>query len=258
MRAYKFYQWFVPWLYLLGILMMVELFIRISRFPEYLLPTPSIVILEIWSKFPLILDHLAITLSEAILGFIGGNICAILFGFLFSSCQPARQGLYPIVVGMQAVPVVALAPFIIIWFGSGITGKAIMAGLICYFPATVISTDGFTKVNRDGLLLLESMGAGWWQIFKTLRLPSAIPGIMSALQVSASLCTIGAVVAELAGASKGVGYLIVRASYEFRTPMLFAVLSLTSLATFFFFKTVQLIGEKYARKYSFSYSVPIY
>jgi NitT/TauT family transport system permease protein len=100
------------------------------------------------------------------------------------------------------------------------------------------------------------MGATWWQIFKSLRFPSAIPGIVSALQVSATLCTIGAVVAELAGANKGVGYLIVLASYEFRTPTLFAVLGMTSFATFLFFKTVQYIGRKYAEKYSFSYSVP--
>lgn len=254
---YRFYRWFAPWLYFTGLLVIVEFIVRISDIPEYLLPAPSVVIVEIYTKFWTILVHLAVTFAEAFIGFLGGNICAIFFGFIFSHWKPARQGFYPIIIGMQAVPVVAIAPFILIWFGSGIIGKAIMAGLICYFPATVTSTDGFSKLNRDGLLLLQSMGASQWRIFMSLRLPSAIPGIMSALQVSASLCTIGAIVAELAGASKGVGYLIVMASYEFRTPTLFAVLSLTSFVTFFFFKAIQLIGNKYARKYSFSYSVPV-
>lgn len=253
----KLYSRLAPWLYFAGILLLVELVVKISNLPEYLFPAPSVVILEIWSKFGTILKHLAITLAEAIMGFVGGNICAFIFGFFFSQWRPARQGLYPIVVAMQAVPVVAIAPFILIWFGSGIAGKAIMAGLICYFPATVISTDGFSRVNRDGLLLLQSMGASWWRIFKSLRLPSAIPGIMSALQVSATLCTIGAIVAELAGANKGVGYLIVMASYQFNTSMLFAVLSMTSIATFLLFKGVQFIGDKCVKKYSFSYSVPV-
>lgn len=257
MYEYKFYRWFVPWLYFAVLLLLVESVLRILRIPEYLLPTPSSVIVEIYTKFFTILYHLAITMTEAVIGFVGGNILAIFFGFLFSHWRPARQGFYPIVVGMQSVPIVAIAPFILIWFGSGIMGKAIMAGLICYFPATVISTDGFSRVNRDGLLLLQSMGANWWRIFVSLRLPSAIPGIMSALKVSASLCMVGSIVAELAGASEGVGYLIVMASYEFRTSTLFAVLSLTTFETFLFFKAVQYMGSTFAKKYSFSYAVPV-
>ena len=135
-------------------------------------------------------------------------------------------------------------------------GKAVMAALICYFPATVISTNGFMRVNRDALLLLQSIGASRWRTFFGLQLPSAVPGILSALEVSATLCFVGAVVAELAGASKGVGYLIVRASYEFDSTRLFAVLTITSIATIAFFALVRYIGSHYARRYRFSYASP--
>jgi len=165
-----------------------------------------------------------------------------------------RQGFYPILVGFQAVPILAVAPFVSIWFGPGILGKAIMAGLICYFPATVISTDGFSRSNRDALFLLRSFGCSRWRIFSALQFPSAIPALVSAFEVSATLCTIGAVVAELSGASKGVGYLILMASYEFRTTTLFAVLAVTSFATLALFKTVQILGKAYVRRYTFSYA----
>ena len=249
-------DWLSPWIYFVVILVFVEAFLRIFDVPEYLLPLPTRVVAAAVAKVSLISKHLLVTLSEALLGFIAGNSCAIAFGFLFSLWRPVRQGIYPIIVAMQAVPIVAIAPFIQIWFGSGMTGKAVMAALICYFPATVISTNGFSKANRDALLFLESLGASRWQVFHRLRFPSAIPGIMSALQVSASLCVIGAVVAELAGANKGVGYLIVSASYEFRTTDLFAILAITSIASFVLFKLVEFVGNVYATKYSFSYAVP--
>ena len=137
------------------------------------------------------------------------------------------------------------------------SGKAVMAGLICYFPATVISTDGFSNVNRDAYAYLSSIGASQWRIFWSLRFPSAIPSMISALQVSVPLATIGAIVAELSGSSEGVGYLILRASYEFQTAMLFAVLILTSLFTVAIFKFVQFMGSKYARRYRLSYAIPI-
>ncbi len=253
----KLRQWLLPWAYFFGLLIAVEIVLRLLQTPEYLLPLPSKVFAGAAAKIALISEHLGITFAEAILGFAVGNLCAVVFGFLFSLWRPIRQGFYPIVVGMQAVPIVAIAPFIQIWFGPGIMGKAIMAGLICYFPATVISTNGFARANRDGMFLLQSIGASQWQIFKSLRLPSAIPSIMSAFQVSASLCMIGAIVAELSGASEGVGYLIVRASYEFRTVDLFAVLVVTSLASFAFFKAVEFLSNVYASKYSFSYAAPV-
>lgn len=247
-------KWLLPWSYLILLLLIAEFFLRILQIPEYYLPTPSRTLETIITDWFIIWEHLTITITEAMIGFICGNVLAIVFGFFFSQWKSLRQGMYPIIVALQAVPIVAIAPFLIIWFGPGITGKSIMAGLICYFPAVVISTDGFSRVNREAYLLLKSMGASWSKIFKLLRIPSAIPEIFSALQVSATLCFVGAIVAELAGANKGIGFLILKASYEFRTAQLFAILAVTSLVTFGFFKIIQVTGKKYAKKYSFSYA----
>ncbi len=246
----------LPATYFVCLLVLVEASVRLLHVPDYLCPRPSAVLREMLVEAPLLLRHLGTTMSEALLGFAGGNACAIVFGMAFSQWRPFRQGLYPLVVGFQAVPIVALAPFVSIWFGPGLLGKAFIAALICYFPATVIATDGFARVNRDALAFMESVGASQWRVFWSLRFPSAIPAIMAALQVSATLCTVGAVVAEISGANQGVGYLILRASYEFRTVTLFAALTVTSIATFALFKTVQAIGAWYGRRYVFSYAAP--
>lgn len=256
MRSTRLWDTALPCVYLVVLLLLVELGVRITQMPEYLLPAPSLVLQEVLRKVPVFLPHLAVTMTEALLGFVGGNVFAILFGFLFSQWRTIRQGFYPLIVGFQAVPIVAIAPFVIIWFGPGLAGKAFMAALICYFPATVIATNGFSRVNRDALAFMMSLGASRWRIFWSLQFPSAIPAIVSALQVSATLCTVGAIVAELSGASEGVGYLIIRASYEFRTVTLFAILAITSVATFALFKAVQLLGNRYGRRFTFSYAAP--
>ncbi len=244
----------LPWICFVALLTFAEVLLRVAHVPAYLIPTPSAILMEMVGSFPNLLRHLRITMIEALLGFVGGNCLAIVFGVGFSQVRFLREGMYPIVVGLQAVPVVAVAPFVLIWFGPGLVGKAIMAGLICYFPATVIATNGFSRVNRDALTFLRSLGATPQQVFWSLRLPGAIPSILSALEVSATLCTVGAVVAEMAGSSEGVGYLIVRASYEFRTATLFSALAVTSLFTFLLFKIVQLLGRHYGYRYSFSYT----
>jgi NitT/TauT family transport system permease protein len=200
------------------------------------------------------MPHLYVTLAEALIGFAVGNSFALLFGALFSQSRVIQKGIYPVIVGLQAVPILAIAPFILIWFGPGLIGKAVMAALICYFPATVISTDGLSRVNRDALALFDSLGASRSTIFWSLRLPAAFPAIISSLQVSATLCIVGAIVAELSGASKGVGYLIIRASYEFRTTMLFAVLTLVSLVTYGFFYLIQTLGRRLSRRFTFNYT----
>ena len=246
-----------PWLWVGLLTLCIEGIVRIFHIPEYLFPLPSSVVIEIFDKAHLILPHLGLTMLEALLGFFLGNLIALTCGILFSQVQSLRQGLLPLFVGIQAVPIVAIAPFVIIWFGPGISGKAVLAALICYFPATVISTEGFANVNRDALAYLTSIGASKWKIFWSLRFPSAVPSIVAAFQVSVTLCAIGAIVAELSGANQGVGYLILRASYEFQTRMLFAVMVLTSIATVGLFFIVKSLGDRYARIYKFSYAAPV-
>jgi len=202
----KNFSVFVSTLILLTIT--IEVFLRVLKIPEYFFPLPSLVFEEIYLKSNIFIPHLLITMGEAIIGFLGGNICALIAAIIFSEIRIVKLSFYPLMVGLQAVPIIAIAPFINIWFGSGLLSKAIMAGLLCYFPAVVIATNGFSSVNNDALSLLKSVGANRWQIFYHLRFPSAIPSLLSALQISSTLCTIGAIVAELSGANQGIGYLI--------------------------------------------------
>lgn len=246
-------RWF-PLVALLALLIVFECCLRIFDVPAYLVPLPSQVLMAIGHGALIIIKHLSYTLAEALLGFIIGNLFAIAFGVIFSVCRIVRNSLFPLIVGLQAIPIVAIAPYIQIWFGPGLLGKVFLAALVCYFPATVISTTGFSRANKDASILLEAMGANRWQTLKYLRIPGAVPSILSALKISASLCMIGAIVAELAGAAQGIGYLILRASYEFRSADLFGYVSITTLVCYLLFKGVELLGNIYAKKYSFSYS----
>lgn len=249
--------WLKSILYFSILLGGTEFVIRAFAVPSYLLPAPSTVIAEMIRISPDLIYHLGITASEALLGFAVGNILAIFFGALICLVRPFREGVYPLLVAFQAVPIVALAPFVNMWFGTGLAGKVVLAALMCYFPATVISANGFAAVNRDALALLYSAGASEGDVFRILRVPSAIPAIFAALEVSATLSTIGAVVAEIAGSNKGIGYLIVRASYEFRTSTLFAALATISLATVAQFKVVHWLGMRLSSRFRFSYAMPL-
>ncbi|MGJ3260801.1 MAG: ABC transporter permease [Rhodospirillales bacterium] len=235
-----------------GVLVIVvvwELAVSFFDIPEYLLPAPTAIFGALVSNFGRIFTNVSITAFEAICGFFIGNALAVVFALIFSNVRSARESFLPLVVGLQAVPIVAIAPFIMIWFGSGYTGKIVMAALICYFPATVVATRGFLTVSSDAHDVLSAMGATRFQIFRTLALPSAIPSVFSAMELSAILCAIGALVAELSGASRGAGFLIIEASYSFKTSMLFAVLVSVAVFTVGWFSLVRMIGDRLSAKY---------
>jgi NitT/TauT family transport system permease protein len=189
----------------LAVCALLELSLKLAKVPSYLIPAPSGVLRAVFTEAHVIVPNLGFTMTEAVMGFVMGNLGAFVFGVVISQVPGARDRFYPFLIGFQAIPIVAIAPFIQIWFGSGYFGKALLASLIVYFPATV-------------------------------------------------LAPVGAIVAELAGADRGVGYLILRASYEFQTTRLFAILTLTSLATILFYVVVNIIGEYYGHRFGFSYS----
>ncbi|MFJ1252329.1 ABC transporter permease [Cupriavidus sp. CuC1] len=218
-------------LLVLGVLAAWEGAVRLSQMPAYILPAPSKVFLALYHGIAsmLYIRHLWITLIEAILGFVAGSIVALVLGTLIALSQRGEYFLYPFIVMFQAMPKVALAPLIIIWFGLGLSSKVAQAALTAFFPLMVNTIVGLRSADEDRVSLMRSLDASEMQIFRMLRIPSAMPFIFAGFEIAMMLSLIGAIVAEFVGAQKGLGVLIMSMTFTMDVAGQFSVLILLSL-----------------------------
>lgn len=198
--------------------------IRVTGIPDHLVPTPIRVMQELWARFPLMLHHTLTTLWEIGLGLVIAVAVGGLLAVLMAHSRLLHRALYPLLAFLQAVPKVTVAPLFAIWLGYGIGSKVLTILLISVFPIVVNVTAGLLLVEPDLLQLVRSYRAGRWQIFVKVRLPHALPYFFAGMRIAVALAIIGAVVGEFIGADEGLGYLILLANAELRTPLLFASL----------------------------------
>jgi NitT/TauT family transport system permease protein len=212
--------------------------------PDYILPAPS----RIWGAFianpALFTRHAPITILEAAMGFVIGNGIAIFLAIAFVHSRTVERAIYPMAVGMRSIPFVALAPILIIWMGHGLAPKVTIAALVSFFPTLVNMVRGLRSVDREAFELMHTLSATRWQVLWKLRWPSATPFLFSALKISAAGTVLGAVVAEWIGSDRGLGYLVVMSTYEFRIPLLWAVIAVTSSVALTLFGMV-ILAEHY-------------
>lgn len=207
----------------------------------YLLPSP-ITVAGVFLEQPYVfLSHLGISAYEAALGFVAGNVLGILIAILLHRSAGLRRITLPILISLQAIPIVALAPLLVVWFGTGLLSKVAMAGLICFFPMVVNSLQAFADVDRDYVELFEFYRSGFLAKLRLLLMPASFPAIVSALKISAGLAVVGAIVAELTGADRGLGYLILNSSYRLETPTMFVAMTLSSVLGVAFFRMPDLL-----------------
>jgi NitT/TauT family transport system permease protein len=203
-----------------------ELAVRVLRVPEIVLPAPSNVLatLQAIVVSGAVFKHLGITLTEVLAGFVLGACTALLLGSLIAQFRVMDRILYPYIVAFQAVPKVALAPLLVIWFGFGLESKILMTAVIAFFPILVNTVAGLRTVDQDRIDLMSALNASRWQTFRYVRLPSALPFIFAGLDVGIVLSVIGAIVGEFVGANGGLGYLLLVYNSELRIAAVFAVL----------------------------------
>jgi NitT/TauT family transport system permease protein len=200
--------------------------------PAYILPAPSSIIVALWRGFvmsTLYLDHLWVTVAETFLGFIVGSAIALLLGTAIALSPRAEYFFYPFIIMFQAMPKVALAPLIIIWFGLGLSSKVAQAAFTAFFPLMVNTIAGLRAADEDRVALMRSLDASEMQIFAMLRVPSALPFIMAGFEIAMVLSLIGAIVAEFVGAQKGLGMLIMSMTFTMDVAGQFSVLIVLSL-----------------------------
>lgn len=237
-------DWTPPFLFFIFAVLMWEGIVEFFKVPNYLVPPPHMILGEIFNSFAPLIRDTGITLLESVLGFILANIAGILVAIGFAHSRFMERSIYPYTIALKAVPLVAIAPLLVLWFGNGILGKVVMAALIAFFPIVVNATVGLKAIDNEALDLMKSLSATRLQILFKLRFPTALPYIFSALKISSTLSVVGAIVAELAGADKGIGYTILMASYKLETNMLFSALVAASIGGIAFFGFISLIEKK--------------
>jgi len=204
--------------------------VRVFEIPMFILPTPSNVFTALYRGIAssLYVDHIWITITETLLGFVLGTSLAFLLGTVIALSRPVEYFLYPFVVMFQAMPKVALAPLIIVWFGLGLTSKVVNAALVAFFPLMVNTIVGLRSAEEDKVNLMKSLAATRTQIFWMLQLPNAMPYIFAGLEIAMIFALIGAIVAEFVGAQAGLGMLIQSMNFTMDVAGQFSVLLLLS------------------------------
>ena len=188
--------------------------------------------------------HTGITLWESFAGFVFAFFIGVGVSIIFVHSRATERLAYPYIVALKAVPLVAIAPLLVIWFGNGLTSKIIMSALICFFPIVVSTSIGSKDVSPAALDLMHSLSASRWQILTKLRFPSSAPHVFASLKVASTLSIIGSIVAEMAGADRGLGYLIMMSNNRLDTPAMFAAILLSALAGISFFGILSMIERR--------------
>lgn len=238
-----------PLLVLVALVLVWEAACHYLKIAPYTLPTPHAIIAEVIKNGGPLLVATGVTLAEAALGFV----LAVGFGFasgcLFAHSRVAEYSFYPYMITLKAVPIIALAPVLVIWFGDGMVGKVVMAAIVAFFPVVVNTTIGLRAVDEQSMLLLRSYSATRWQVFTKLRLPTCLPYLLSALKLASTMAILGAIVAEFVGSKQGIGFTMLLATYHLNTPQLFAAMLMTAVASVGVFMAITQLEQAILRRY---------
>lgn len=238
------YSYIIPALTIIGLLVLWEVFCVVFEIPVWLLPSPSSIYVNTmkWASFlPL---HTWVTLYEI----IGGFLLALIIGFplaimvVYSTIL--RNTIYPILLVFQSVPKVAIAPLFLIWIGYGEMSKILVAAITAFFPIVVNTATGMESVEPELLELTHSLHATKTQIFFKVRFPWALPYVFSGMKVAITLAVIGAVVGEFVGSDRGLGYLILAATGEMNTALIFGVMALLSVLGILSFTAIDILEKQ--------------
>jgi putative hydroxymethylpyrimidine transport system permease protein len=213
-----------------------EMLCRLMAIPPFILPPPSAVLVSLWELRDQLLGlHLWVTLKEVAIGLAASVVFGVMLALAMLWSRTVERLMVPYIVISQTIPIIALSPVFILWFGYELSGKIAVTILFTFFPIVVSTFDGLRAADREMVDLMRTMGATRWQIFTKLQLPASLPSFFSGLKVAATYSVAGATIGEWLGASEGLGYFGRRASGNFQAPALFAsVLLLSALGMLLF------------------------
>jgi len=207
-----------------------ESYVKITEIERYILPAPTQIFRALVAEWSVIFPHAIVTFYEALLGFGAAVLVSLILGLIIDSSSFFKRGFYPILVTSQTIPIIAIAPLFIVWFGFGLLPKVIVVALVAFFPIVINLIDGLNSADHGLVTLLKTMNASKWQILTKIRLPGALPAFFSGLRIAATYSVMGAVIGEWFGASKGLGLYIKNASNSYLIERFFAA-SIVIVAT---------------------------
>ncbi len=242
----------IPWLGLLSLMagfLVWELIARFSGLPRFILPAPA----DVWQSLlkslasGILFYHAAITLTEIVLGMLAGVTFATVVGYMLAKSRTLEKILSPYLVASQAVPIVAIAPLLVIWLGGGILSKVVVCALIVFFPVLVNTIVGVRAVPASLYDLMNSIRATRWQILLKLELPAALPILLGGLRVGATLSVIGAIVGELVNAEEGLGYLLQLGDFQYDTSMVYVAVFVLIVLALSLYAVVTLLERRFLK-----------
>jgi NitT/TauT family transport system permease protein len=226
---------------LVGLLVVWEIFVRSAGIKPYILPAPSVVLASLWQKLPTVLAAAGFTVQPMLIGFAIAVVVGILLALIVAFSPTLQDVIYPLIVFLQIVPKIAVAPLFIIWFGYGLMPKVLLVFLLSFFPIVVSAVTAFRSVDTDIMDLAKATGAGAWRIFWKVQVPHALPTLFTGIKVAAALSSTAAVVAEFVASDRGLGYLLLEYNGTLNTSMAFAVIIVLSAMGLVLYGVVELI-----------------
>jgi NitT/TauT family transport system permease protein len=207
----------------------------------FIAPSPEVVAITVYQKFGMLMTNLLPTAIESVCGFLLGNLSAITIATVFVHRKTIEEAFFPIAVLVNSIPVVAKAPILILLLGNGLSPKIAIAAIVCFFPTLVNMVRGLEAVSPQAMELMHVLSASRREVFLKLRLPTSVPYLFSALKIAASTSVVGAIVGEWIGSQEGIGALIIQATYNFDSALLYATVLCGSCFSVLFFLTIRLI-----------------
>ncbi len=217
--------------------------VRFFHIEKWLLPAPSNIALALWDVRGLLAGHAVRTLVEAGAGFSLAVAVGLALAAVIDSSPLVGRSIYPLLVTSQTIPVIVLAPLLVIWFGYGLLPKVLVVALTCFFPVVVTTADGLAAADREMQNLLRAMGASARQVFWKVKVPAALPFLFTGLKVGGTYAVIGAVVGEWMGADAGLGVFLTRSSHSYLTERVFAGIVVITVVSLAIFGALELLGR---------------
>ena len=229
-------------LFVIAMIVIWQLWIKIFDVPKYLFASPTGIVTSLqkdWARY--LEPNIWPTLTEVLIGFGISVVLGVGLAIILHLFTPLRRAVYPLLIGSQTIPIVVLAPILVILLGYGLLPKVVIVALICFFPIVVNGLDGLRLVDDDFIAMMRTLDATRWSIFRKVEFPGALPSIFSGMRVAATFAAIGAVFGEWAGSSQGLGYLIQASTPNLQTARIFAAILLLTLIAMALFGLVSLL-----------------